>query len=586
MLMIFSKDGSPKSQAASSAVEAWGVDSLDELVDAVESNMRSPKESRSADCGRDDDGRFSSGNKCAGSVDMPKEDPKGRMRYDNGVQTDAARKLYQMGSSEKRLKSLVDAMGGDPKSTRVDINPPSLNISVADKDGNKLFHVDLENGRARLYPAKDLTPDEAKKIKEAAGEAFGGRQSDHTIKVFSKAEDMKKWETENANKIKKWEDKYAFSTLLPPHQRPKKWERSLDAKHASLLAFVQSRGFCPNGEGNGVTNTCSSKESSSPEPEADEPPPALHLLAERDAEARQTKMKSGDGEVTVVHRTGVSTPDYLDEIECHGRNCGLEVTFQLAKQLQPNSEIEDDWSPLDAYVGPGSGYFTGYDGSLGESADSSIDYHGGDYGTIDDYAASDLLAEKQKEVEKEWDDMSDDEKNVASMKLVHGIDESPPDDEDVAALRSAGKKQWMDDNTSDIEESINAMREEARKNAVKQMAKELESALAGDTIECCLQLYRGMNIGPAEVDKIISDGYVTHEGVNSWTTSRSTARSFGANKLLIVTRKPRVGHIFASNAHDEKEVIRPPSRMRILGVVRTSTGTVLHVDEDEDYKEA
>jgi GNAT superfamily N-acetyltransferase len=544
------------------------------------------KESRSADCGREDDGKFGSGNKCAGSVDMPKEDPKGRMRYDNGVQTDAARKLYQMGSSEKKLKSLVDSMGGDPKNTRVDINPPSLNISVADKDGNKLFHVDLENGRARLYPAKDLTKSEASKIKEAAGEAFGGRQSDHTIKVFSKAEDMKKWEKENAAKIKKWEDKYAFSTLLPPHQRPKKWERSLDAKHASLLAFVQSRGFCPNGEGNGVTNTCSSKDSSAPEPEADEPPPALHLLAERDAEAPQTKMKSGDGEVTVVDRTGISTPDYLDEIECHGRNCGLEVTFQLAKQLQPNSEIEDDWSPLDAYVGPGSGYFTGYDGSLGESADSSIDYHGGDYGTIDDYTASDLLAEKQKEVEKEWDDMSDDEKNVASMKLVHGIDESPPDDEDVIALRESGKKQWMDDNTSDIEESINAMRDEARQNAVKKMAKELESAVAGDTIECCLQLYRGMNVDTTTVEEMISDGYVVHEGVNSWTTSRGTARSFGANRLLIVTRKPRVGHIFASNAHDEKEVIRPPSRMRILGVVRTSTGTVLHVDEDEDYKGA
>jgi hypothetical protein len=563
---------------------------LDKVWDEIEKAGKLPgkvaTESRSSDCGREDDGRFSSGNKCAGPVDMPKEDPKGRMRYDNGVQTDAARKLYQMGSSEKRLKSLVDVMGGDPKSTRVDINPPSLNISVADKDGNKLFHVDLENGRARLYPAKDLTPAEATKIKEAAGEAFGGRQADTTIKVFSKAEDMKKWESENAAKLKKWEDKYAFSTLLPPHQRPKKWERSIDARHASLLAFAESRGFCPNGEGNGVTNTCSSKEPSAPEPESDDPPPALHLLAESDAEAPQTKIKSGDGEVAVVDRTGISTPDYLDEIECHGRNCGLEVTFQLAKQLQPNSEIEDDWSPLDAYVGPGSGYFTGYDGSLGESADSSIDYHGGDYGTIDDYAASDLLAEKQKEVEKEWDDMSDDEKNVASMKLLYGRDESPPDDEDVAALRSAGKKQWMDDNTFDIEESINAMREDARINAVAVMSKQLNSALAADTIECCLQLYRGMNIDATIVDRMISSGYVVHEGANSWTTSRGTARSFGANKLLLVTRKPRVGHIFASNAHDEEEVIRPPSRMRIIGVVRTSTGTVLHVDEDEDYKEA
>ena len=257
MLMIFSKDGSPKSQTARSAVETWGVGSLNELVDAVESNMRSPKESRSADCGREDDGKFASGNKCGGSVDMPKEDPRGRMRYDNGVQTDAARKLYQMGSSEKKLKSLVDSMGGDPKNTRVDINPPSLNISVADKDGNKLFHVDLENGRARLYPAKDLTPAEATKIKEAAGEAFGGRQSDHTIKVFSKADDMKKWESENAKKIKKWEDKYAFSTLLPPHQRPKKWERSIDARHASLLAFAESRECGQDADGKfSKGNTC------------------------------------------------------------------------------------------------------------------------------------------------------------------------------------------------------------------------------------------------------------------------------------------------------------------------------------------
>jgi hypothetical protein len=257
MLMIFSKDGSPKSQTARSAVETWGVGSLNELVDAVESSMRSPKESRSADCGRDDDGKFSSGNKCGGSVDMPKEDPKGRMRYDNGVQTDAARKLYQMGSSEKRLKSLVDVMGGDPTNTRVDINPPSLNISVADKDGNKLFHVDFENGRARLYPANDLTPSEATKIKEAAGEAFGGRQADTTIKVFSKAEDMKKWESENAAKLRKSEDKYKFSTLLPPHQRPKKWERSLDTRYASLLAFAESRDCGQDKDGKfSKGNTC------------------------------------------------------------------------------------------------------------------------------------------------------------------------------------------------------------------------------------------------------------------------------------------------------------------------------------------
>jgi hypothetical protein len=199
------------------------------------------KESRAADCGRDDDGRFSSGNKCGGSVDMPKEDPKGRMRYDNGVQTDAARKLYQMGTSEKKLKGLVEKLGGDTGTTRADINPPSVDVTVADKDGNKLFHVEVQNGRARLYPTKDLSDDELGRVEDAASEAFASRLADTKIKVFSKASDIKSWEKENATKIKKWEDKYAFSTLLPPHQRPKKWERSLDARYASLLAFAESR---------------------------------------------------------------------------------------------------------------------------------------------------------------------------------------------------------------------------------------------------------------------------------------------------------------------------------------------------------
>jgi hypothetical protein len=221
--------------------------------------LKSLVEARSADCARDDDGRFASGNKCGGSVDMPKEDPRGRMRYDNGVQTDAARKLYQMGSSEKKLKELVDVMGGDPKNTKVDINPPSLNISVADKDGNKLFHVDFENGRARLYPAKDLSKGEIDRIKDAAGEAFASTNADTKVVVYGKADDIKKWESENAAKIKKWEDKYAFSTLLPPHQRPKKWERSLDARYASLLAFAESRDCGQDADGKfSKGNTCAS----------------------------------------------------------------------------------------------------------------------------------------------------------------------------------------------------------------------------------------------------------------------------------------------------------------------------------------
>jgi hypothetical protein len=217
------------------------------------------KESRSDDCGRDDDGRFSSNNKCGGQVDMPKEDPRGRMRYESGVQTDAARKLYQMGTSEKKLKGLVEALGGDVSTTRADINPPSVDVTVADKDGNKLFHIEVQNGRARLYPTKDLSDDELGVIKNAASKAFAGRDADTKIKVFSKASDMKSWEKENAAKIKAWEDKYRFSVLLPPHERPKKWERSLDARYASLLAFAESRDCGQESDGKfSKGNTCAS----------------------------------------------------------------------------------------------------------------------------------------------------------------------------------------------------------------------------------------------------------------------------------------------------------------------------------------
>jgi hypothetical protein len=227
------------------------------------SHPKHSREARSTDCGRDDEGRFTSGNKCGGQVDMPKEDPRGRMRYDNGVQTDAARKLYQMGSSEEKLKGLVEAMGGDPKNTTVDINHPSVNISVLDKSGNKLFHVDFDNGRARVYPTKDLSGDDVAKIKAAAKDAFpseySGKNTDFKVTVYRKAEDMKKWEAENAKKLQKWEDKYKFSTLLPPHQRPKKWERSIDARYASLLAFAESRDCGQDKDGKfSKGNTCAS----------------------------------------------------------------------------------------------------------------------------------------------------------------------------------------------------------------------------------------------------------------------------------------------------------------------------------------
>jgi hypothetical protein len=355
----------------------------------------------------------------------------------------------------------------------------------------------------------------------------------------------------------------------------------IEARYASLMAFAQSRGADCGRDSDGKFGSGNKCQEDAGQGESG---PSLHLLAGRDAEAPQAKMKSGDREVTVVDRKDVGTPDYLDEIECQGRDCGLEVTFQLAKQLQPHSDIKDDWSPLDAYVGPGSGYFTGYHEEVSDRARSSIDFHGANYGAIDDYKAAEMLAAKQKQAEAEWEALGDTEKSALSMKLLYGVDTMPSEDDDMDVVLGAGKSEWLKKKEYEIEEQIDAIREDARYEAAYRMAKELEAAVASDTIECCLQLYRGLEVSQYEVDQMISAGFVVHGGVNSWTTSRGTARTFGANRLLIVARNPRVGHIFSSNAHDEKEVIRPPSRMRILGVVRTKTGTVLHVDEDEDYK--
>jgi hypothetical protein len=106
-----------------------------------------------------------------------------------------------------------------------------------------------------------------------------------------------------------------------------------------------------------------------------------------------------------------------------------------------------------------------------------------------------------------------------------------------------------------------------------------------------MQLYRGLKLNDDAVDALLKDGYVSHSGVNSWTTSRRTAGSFSGgsefNKgVVLVSRAPRVGYVNHRDSLDESEVIRPPSKMRITRAVKTRTKWFLYVDEDEDYKNA
>lgn len=288
---------------------------------------------------------------------------------------------------------------------------------------------------------------------------------------------------------------------------------------------------------------------------------------ENDKKETSSTFKSDSGEITVVDRRDIGTPDYLDEIECHGAACGLAVTFERARQLQPDPGIEDGWGPLEAYTGKAYGYFTGY----GSDGSDEIDSLGAEYGAIDDYAADDLKREKQIENEERWKSLDKNEEFGERW-------DSMTDEE-----KEKEQEDWLWKENELIDEEIDELRSDARAFAAERMSKDFEKAVARETIECCLQLYRGLSLDSHESEQMLKHGYVTHESVNSWTTSRRTARSFGANRVLLVVRKPRVGYVYSQNTREEAEVIRPPSKMRITGAVRTKTGMVFYVDEDEGY---
>ena len=86
------------------------------------------------------------------------------------------------------------------------------------------------------------------------------------------------------------------------------------------------------------------------------------------------------------------------------------------------------------------------------------------------------------------------------------------------------------------------------------------------------------------IDSIIKSGVIAHSGINSWTTSKETAKNFGGDAVVLVMKKPSVGWVNQGNQAEEDEVIRPPSSLKITKVVRTKKGTVIEVEEDEDYK--
>lgn len=298
-----------------------------------------------------------------------------------------------------------------------------------------------------------------------------------------------------------------------------------------------------------------------------------------EANGKSTTIESDAGDIVETVRDDVSGDDYLDEVESDGEDRGFAVDFDSAKELQEEATMTEDSGAFQAYTGSAYGYFTGQDVSS-ESADETIDMFGYEYGTIDSDTASSLENERMEQAESEWESLDKKEDISDSWDSMSEED------------KEAARDEWLDNKRMEIQEEIEEMRQSAREDAVREMTRELESATASSTLGCCLQLYRGISVPNATFKEMLSDGYVTHSGVNSWTTSREVAKSFGGRgggisdervSVVLVARKPRVGIINKPDSLSEREVIRPPSRMRIARVVRTRDRVFAYVDEDADY---
>lgn len=345
------------------------------------------------------------------------------------------------------------------------------------------------------------------------------------------------------------------------------------------------RAWCATGKGGGQDNSCSPHDGdgSGGSSVGDDVARITAPGTARDAESQAEVVKTKAGEVPVISRSDVDASEYIDEVEEDGSSRGLSVDIEDAAQLQEDTglDVEEEIGAVSAYTGGGYVYFTESGSDNGDTySDDDFDEHASPYGAITSEAADDIILEKDKELDEKWQNLDHDAE-------ILGYSEMSGEDK-VDAMR-----QWYDDQRAGIMEEVDRMRDAARADAINEMTRVLEAGVASSTLGCCLQLYRGIRVGDDKINAMIEDGYVTHSGLNSWTTSRGTAKDFSGgasfNKgLILVTRNPRVGWVNGDNEGglSESEVVRPPSRMKILKVVKTKTKTFMYVDEDEDYKNA
>jgi hypothetical protein len=200
---------------------------------------------RSADCGRDEGGRFGKGNTCQALLDQlsdalgdhEAEGGKlvGGLRDKFGEQTDVARKLNQMGVKEEALADLIKKMGGQPSRARSQIAKHVVHIAVVSHKGEDLYHIDLGYMEAKIYSTGKSDQD-LEKIKDAAERTFPST-------YFRKGTPFEVHMHDNDDDFK--EGKFTDKS-----------SRSLSLRMESLKAFYESRN-CGTGPGGFQPgNTC------------------------------------------------------------------------------------------------------------------------------------------------------------------------------------------------------------------------------------------------------------------------------------------------------------------------------------------
>ncbi len=276
--------------------------------------------------------------------------------------------------------------------------------------------------------------------------------------------------------------------------------------------------------------------------------------------------------------TALEASQYIDQLRDKASAKGIASDWEDAQDKQPKSALPLSDSVVTAYEAQDTyGFFTGAP-TYSQSLDK-IDTLGANYGAMskDDYDKE--IANRVRDLKSRWDDLD-------KTKLDKNWAQLPEPKKEEA------RKTWA---RAEIDKAINqtdAIRDERRRVAIDRMNKALVQGAINSRIDCCVQVYRGMEVDEKTLQDMLDTGHVGHKAVNSWTTDPSVASAFtlyqsalGAQKkrVILVADNPKVGIINKRNAL-ESEIIRPPSNMRIKKVTNAKDATILHVDEDEQYE--